>query len=116
MGDGHSHAPSHQLARLRRRALWTALGANAACLVVEVAAGLAFGSLALLADAAHMGSDVAALGIALVAHRLVDERGFSLDFSGRSVTVRLSLMTRDGRGQVITRTAERTISFRNEGD
>ena len=46
--------------------------ANAAFLVVEVAGGLAFESLALLADAAHMLSDVAALGIALVAHRLVE--------------------------------------------
>lgn len=65
----HGHA--HDVAGMRRRALWLALGANAAFLVVEVVAARAFGSLALLADAAHMGSDVAALGIALVAQRLL---------------------------------------------
>jgi cobalt-zinc-cadmium efflux system protein len=57
---------------MRKRALWLALGANAAFLVVEVVAGMVFGSLALLADAAHMGSDVVALAIALVAQRLIE--------------------------------------------
>jgi cobalt-zinc-cadmium efflux system protein len=66
--NGHSH----DVARMRKRALWFALAANATFLVVEVVAGRAFGSLALLADAAHMGSDVAALGVALVAQRLVE--------------------------------------------
>jgi cobalt-zinc-cadmium efflux system protein len=54
----------------RRRALRFALALNGAFLVVEVVGGAAFGSLALLADAAHMGSDVGALTIALVAARL----------------------------------------------
>jgi cobalt-zinc-cadmium efflux system protein len=53
------------------RALWIALGANAALLVVEIVGGLAFSSLALLADAAHLGTDVAALSIALVAQALM---------------------------------------------
>lgn len=66
------HGHSHDVAGMRRRALWLALGANAAFLLVEVVAARAFGSLALLADAAHMGSDVAALGIALVAQRLIE--------------------------------------------
>jgi cobalt-zinc-cadmium efflux system protein len=48
------------------------LAANAVFMVVEVVGGLAFHSLALLADAAHMLSDVAALGIALVAHTLLN--------------------------------------------
>jgi cobalt-zinc-cadmium efflux system protein len=52
--------------------LWIALVANGGFLVVEVAGGLAFRSLALLADAAHMLSDVAGLVIALVAQRLQD--------------------------------------------
>jgi cobalt-zinc-cadmium efflux system protein len=55
----------------RRRALRWALALNGGFLAVEVAGGLVFGSLALLADAAHMGSDVGALAIALVALRLV---------------------------------------------
>ncbi len=54
----------------QQRALTFALVANGAFLVAEVAGGLVFGSLALLADGAHMVSDVAALSIALVAQRL----------------------------------------------
>jgi cobalt-zinc-cadmium efflux system protein len=49
----------------QRRALGWALAVNTALLVVELAAGVVFGSLALLADAAHLVSDVAGLGIAL---------------------------------------------------
>jgi cobalt-zinc-cadmium efflux system protein len=41
------------------------LGVNAVLLVVEFVGGIIFGSLALLADAAHLVSDVAGLGIAL---------------------------------------------------
>ena len=54
----------------RRRALLIALGANAAFLVVEVVGGFAFGSLALLADGAHMVSDVVALAMAYTALRI----------------------------------------------
>jgi cobalt-zinc-cadmium efflux system protein len=50
----------------RRRALGWALGVNVALLIVEVIGGFIFGSLALLADAVHLVSDVAGLGIALV--------------------------------------------------
>jgi cobalt-zinc-cadmium efflux system protein len=49
----------------QRHALGWALGVNTALLAVEVAGGIVFGSLALLADAAHLASDVAGLGIAL---------------------------------------------------
>src|SRR2546421_8641629 len=49
------------------RRLAVALALNAAFLVVEIAGGLAFSSLALLADAAHMASDVVALGLAVAA-------------------------------------------------
>ncbi len=44
---------------------------NGAFMFVELFAGIAFDSLALLADAGHMLSDVGALAIALVGHRLV---------------------------------------------
>lgn len=62
----------HSERREQSKALWIALIANAAFLVVEVVGGLVFHSLALLADAAHMFSDVAALTIALLAQRLLD--------------------------------------------
>lgn len=52
-------------------ALRIALFANATFMFVEFAGGLIFDSLALLADAGHMLSDVAALSIALLAHRLL---------------------------------------------
>jgi cobalt-zinc-cadmium efflux system protein len=54
-----------------RRALWIALGLNAALLVAELVGGLGFSSLALLADAAHQASDVVALSVALLAQALV---------------------------------------------
>jgi cobalt-zinc-cadmium efflux system protein len=72
----HDHRGAHFRAgrELQRRALWISLGANGVFMVAEVVGGLAFRSLALLADAAHMLSDVAGLAIALVAHVLVERR------------------------------------------
>ena len=56
---------------IQRRALWLALAANSILLVAEVLGGLAFHSLALLADASHLVSDVFGLAIALIAQRLL---------------------------------------------
>ncbi|HPW17360.1 MAG TPA: cation diffusion facilitator family transporter [Candidatus Aminicenantes bacterium] len=58
----HAHAGSEH-----RRPLRLALLITSAVLVVEVAGGLLSGSLALLADAGHMLTDAAALGLALFA-------------------------------------------------
>src|SRR5260221_6854439 len=67
------HDHGHGVPRaIQRRALRGALLANAVLLLVELFGGLAFHSLALVADAAHLLSDVAGLGIALVAQRLLD--------------------------------------------
>ena len=57
----------------QRRALRIALGLNGVFLVAEVVGGIVFNSLALLADAAHMATDVAGLAIALLAQRLLDQ-------------------------------------------
>jgi cobalt-zinc-cadmium efflux system protein len=58
--DGHAHA--HALAPAQfDRAVALAVGLNAAFVAVEVAAGVASGSLALLADAGHNAGDVAGL-------------------------------------------------------
>lgn len=72
--DGRDHeGHSHGVGRVtQRRALWFALVLNGSFLAVEIAGGIAFRSLALLADAAHMVSDVAALVVALIAQRLID--------------------------------------------
>src|SRR5690606_5349249 len=73
VGDQHDHNHAHPgaLAEERRRVLWIVLIVNALYVVVEIAGGLIFDSLSLLADAAHMFSDVTGLGIALVAQALV---------------------------------------------
>jgi cobalt-zinc-cadmium efflux system protein len=55
-----------------RHALRVVLAANALFTGAEIAGGIVFGSLALLADAAHMASDVAALGVALIAVALAE--------------------------------------------
>jgi cobalt-zinc-cadmium efflux system protein len=65
--DGHAHGIS---AGADRRYLWTALVLILAFMAAEVAVGLVSGSLALLADAGHMTSDAAAIGLAIVAMRL----------------------------------------------
>jgi cobalt-zinc-cadmium efflux system protein len=61
----HGHANDHRSAS--RRALLLVLGLTLAFTVVEVAGGFLTGSLALLADAGHMVSDVFSIGLALVA-------------------------------------------------
>ncbi|HSC92694.1 MAG TPA: cation diffusion facilitator family transporter [Gaiellaceae bacterium] len=64
----HAHEHAHGLSRSAgTRALAVALGLIVAFAVVEVVAGLAADSLALLADAGHMVGDAASLALALVA-------------------------------------------------
>ncbi len=61
--DGATHASSGCVLKV-------ALAANGLLLVVQVVGAVAFSSLALLADAGHQGSDVAALVVAVVAQAL----------------------------------------------
>jgi len=64
---GHRHGSD--LREVSRRRLWVALGIVLAFLIIEVVGGLITGSLALLADAGHMLTDMLALGLAIfVAH------------------------------------------------
>ena len=65
--EGHSHELDASSAGRNRRALGVVLGLTTVFLVVEVVGGLITGSLALLADAAHMASDSASLALALFA-------------------------------------------------
>ncbi len=57
--------------RARVKMLTLAFGLNGALLIVQIAGGIAFDSLALLADSAHLATDVLGLAIAVVAERLV---------------------------------------------
>jgi len=61
LGHGHAHA--------ERRARAAAI-VTVCFMAVEIAAGLAFGSMALLADGIHMATHVGALGLAAVAYWL----------------------------------------------
>jgi cobalt-zinc-cadmium efflux system protein len=65
---GHSHGPSRET---ERSALKTALVMIVAFMICEVVVGIVTSSLALLSDAAHMVTDAIALGMSLVAARLV---------------------------------------------
>lgn len=69
-GNDHQDGRSRELRVLSRRRLRAALAINAVFLLVEVAGGIAANSLALLADAGHMLTDVAALVLALIVARL----------------------------------------------
>lgn len=67
MGHEHLHHAPADAARGNRRRLTLALVLTAAYMVAEIVGGLFANSLALLADAGHMFSDAAALGLSLVA-------------------------------------------------
>jgi cobalt-zinc-cadmium efflux system protein len=84
--DSHDHAHGHhgpslrelgpEQAREQSRRLQLALGITAVVMVAQIVGGLVANSLALLADAGHMATDVAALGLSL----------FVVWFSRRPVT------------------------------
>ncbi|TDH62100.1 cation transporter [Dankookia rubra] len=64
----HGHTFGQDRPRGGERRTLLVLLLTAATMAVEVAAGLAFGSVALLADGLHMGSHAAALGISAFAY------------------------------------------------
>ena len=70
-GHDHTDGGKHDhTAGANSRQLTIALGLTGAFLVAEIIGGLYFNSLALLSDAAHMFTDAAALGIALLAIKI----------------------------------------------
>ena len=75
----HDHTLGQDQVRHGERRTLVVAALTAAFMVVEVAAGVALGSMALLADGLHMGSHAVALGIAVSAYvyarrRARDER------------------------------------------
>ena len=75
MGAGHSHAagvPSGSAAGRHKSRLAGALALTTTFMVAEVIGGLLTGSLALLADAAHMLTDAGGLALALIAIRFAE--------------------------------------------
>lgn len=67
MGEGHTHASAVSAGGRHRKPLIIAFGLTGSYMVVEFIGGIVFNSLALLSDAAHMGTDVLGLGMALAA-------------------------------------------------
>lgn len=66
MGEGHDHVGEIK----HEKPLWWAFGLTGGFMVAEVIGALMTNSLALLSDAAHMGTDVIALAISLFAVRM----------------------------------------------
>ena len=64
-GHGHGHDHNHDLRGASKRSLKTALVLIVGYMFAEVAGGLLSGSLALIADAGHMLTDAASIGLAL---------------------------------------------------
>jgi cation diffusion facilitator family transporter len=72
LGDGHSRAET----RARLAAIVTAV-----FMVVEIACGIAYGSMALLADGVHMATHVGALGLAAGAYWLARRHAANTRFT-----------------------------------
>ena len=66
MAEGHDHVSEIK----HEKPLWWAFGLTSVFLIAEIIGGLITNSLALLSDAAHMGTDVIALAISLFAVRM----------------------------------------------
>jgi len=64
----HAHTFGQHLRRPGERRTLAVIGLNLLTMVGEIVAGLAFGSMALLADGLHMGSHTAALGLSFAAY------------------------------------------------
>ena len=77
MGHDHAHASAASAGGRHRTALLIAFGLTASYMLVELVTGLITGSLALLSDAAHMGTDVLGLGMALAAITLAQREATS---------------------------------------
>ena len=67
----HEHEHHHDLRALSIKRLWWAMIINAIFLAVEIIGGILTNSLALLADAGHMFTDVGALALAICVAHLV---------------------------------------------
>jgi cation diffusion facilitator family transporter len=71
---GHGHEKAEARARL-------AAGVTAGFMAIEIAAGIAFGSMALLADGIHMATHVGALGLAAGAYWLARRHAANTRFT-----------------------------------
>jgi cobalt-zinc-cadmium efflux system protein len=74
-GHGHDHGASARAGARHQGRLGAALALTIAFLIVQVAVGIATGSLALLSDAGHMATDALGLTMALLAIHVATRGG-----------------------------------------
>ena len=77
----HDHTFGQERPRPGERRTFIVIGVTAVTMAVEIAAGMAFGSMALLADGLHMASHTAALGLAAFAYVYARRRAKDTRFS-----------------------------------
>lgn len=77
----HGHAFLGARHAEHERRTWSVVALTGAMMVIEIAGGLMFGSVALLADGWHMGTHVAALGIAALAYLFARRHARDAQFS-----------------------------------
>jgi cation diffusion facilitator family transporter len=79
--SSHDHAFGENQSRAQERRTLIVVAITAATMVAEIAAGLLYGSMALLADGLHMASHAVALGIAAFAYRYARQHASDPRFS-----------------------------------
>lgn len=77
----HDHTFEQDRIKSGERKTFIVIGITAATMVVEIVAGMIYGSMALLADGLHMGSHATALGVAAVAYVFARRRAKDPSFS-----------------------------------
>jgi len=90
--DNHPHLHTSNMANLNR-AFIIGIAINALYVVIELSAGFYYNSLSLISDAGHNLSDVAALGLALLAFRLAKVKANDkFTYGYRKSTILVSLI------------------------
>lgn len=77
----HDHAFGQERVRAGERRSKVVIALTAVMMVAEIAAGVAFGSMALLADGLHMASHAVAIGITVVAYVYARRHAFDARYS-----------------------------------
>src|SRR4051794_20340087 len=77
----HEHVFLGERHDRNERRTWAVVGLTALMMVIEIAGGTLFGSMALVADGWHMSTHVAALGIAALAYRYARRHAHDRRFS-----------------------------------
>jgi cation diffusion facilitator family transporter len=77
----HDHTFEQDKIKAGERKTFIVIGITAVTMVVEIVAGIIYGSMALLADGLHMGSHATALGVTAVAYIFARRRAKDRSFS-----------------------------------